>query len=306
MKIVFIAFLSLVFASAPTFASPLNRAHVSANPQWVLHIDCDALRPTQFGQSFFAELQQPMWIDKFPVLQVLPNFNPRKQLHGLTFYSNTTYSDDYVMVVYAEFQDRRIASAAKSAKGYQTGTHRGHRIHSWITKEKRETERAYVAVDGSRLIFGSHLEVVMQALDVIEDGASLRKSGLYAWLSSAGTPVRGVSRKLEFEGIAAALLNQAEGGRFELREQNGKVSAALTLDSASEQGAGNLHSLARVVLAAMGFQTSRPELSNLATNAVLKQAGSKVVCDWSLPPADAVGILRAAALGKKARAPRTE
>jgi len=300
MKIVFIL-LGVMSALNPAVASPINRAHVSANPQWVLHIDCDALRPTQFGQSLFAELQQPMWTEKFPVLRVLPNFNPRKQLHGLTFYSNSTYSDEYVLVVYADFQARRLASAAQSGKGYQTGTHRGHKIHSWITKEKRETERAYVAVDGSRLIFGSHLESVLQALDVIEDGTSLRKSGLYPWLSSSGEPVRGVSRKLELEGIAAALLNQADGGRFELREANQKVSATLTLDSTSEQGAGNLHSVARVVLAAMGFQTSKPELAKLANNAVLKQTGSKVVCDWSMAPAEAVSILRAAALGKKAR-----
>lgn len=243
-----------------------------------------------------------MWMEKFPVLRVLPNFNPRKQLHGLTFYSNSTYSDEYVLVVYADFQARGLASAAQSAKGYQTGTHRKHRIHSWIIKEKHETERAYVAVDGSRLIFGTHLEPVLQALDVIENGPSLRKSGLYPWLSSSGAPVRGVSRKLELEGIAAALLNQADGGRFELREENHAVNATLTLSSTSEQGAAHLHSLARVVLAAMGFQTGKPELAKLANTAMLKQIGAKVDCCWSMAPAEAVGILRATALGKKARA----
>ena len=40
-------------------ALTLQRADVMADPAWLLHLDCDALRPTTIGQYILAEMDKP-------------------------------------------------------------------------------------------------------------------------------------------------------------------------------------------------------------------------------------------------------
>ena len=40
-------------------AAPLQRADIAPNPAWLLHLDCDALRPTTIGQHVLSETDKP-------------------------------------------------------------------------------------------------------------------------------------------------------------------------------------------------------------------------------------------------------
>ena len=46
-------------AGLPASAGPLQRADVPAEPAWVLHVDCDSLRPTAIGQYLLTEMEKP-------------------------------------------------------------------------------------------------------------------------------------------------------------------------------------------------------------------------------------------------------
>jgi hypothetical protein len=50
MKKVLIALLLAISAISP--ATPINRLHIPADSQWLLHVDFDAFRDTEMGSIF--------------------------------------------------------------------------------------------------------------------------------------------------------------------------------------------------------------------------------------------------------------
>src|SRR3954464_8825215 len=77
-------------------ATQLQRADVAANSIWVLHINCDTLRPTAIGKYILAELEKPEAQAKLAVFQNVFSFDLRTQLHGLTLYSGGSTPQDGV------------------------------------------------------------------------------------------------------------------------------------------------------------------------------------------------------------------
>ena len=104
--------VSLVAVSA----SPVKRADLPAQPGFVLHLDCDALRPTAIGKFLLAEMSKPEADNKFAAFQSMFSFDPRSALHGLTLYSAGSSPEDGVLVVYADFDAGRLVTMAPSVK----------------------------------------------------------------------------------------------------------------------------------------------------------------------------------------------
>src|SRR5437899_2763290 len=77
----------LLTAGLTAQPEPLQRSDVAAEPAWLVHVDCDRLRPTVVGQYLMAELDKPEAQARLGAFQAIFNFDPRKQLHGLTLYS---------------------------------------------------------------------------------------------------------------------------------------------------------------------------------------------------------------------------
>src|ERR1039457_7495595 len=117
---------ALTAAGLPAWAGPFQRADVPAEPAWVLHLDCDSLRPTALGQYLLAEMEKPEAQAKFDAFQTIFNFDLRKQLHGLTLYSTGKVPEDVVLLVYADFDPSRLVTMAKAAQGYQSTTFKQH------------------------------------------------------------------------------------------------------------------------------------------------------------------------------------
>ena len=141
-------------AGLPAWAGPLQRADVPAEPAWVLHLDCDSLRPTAIGQYILSEMEKPEAQAKLAAFQTIFNFDPRKQLHGLTLYSTGKAPEDGVLLVYADFDADRLVTLAKAAKDYQSTTYKQHVIHNWIDDKKKAKHgvkpRVYAAIQGGQ------------------------------------------------------------------------------------------------------------------------------------------------------------
>lgn len=275
-------------------ASPINRAHVAAQPQWVFHVDCDALRPTQLGQAFFAEIQKPEVQQKLAGFPVILNFDPRKSLHGLTLYSTGPYEDEPVLLVYGETNAKAFAALAATKTNHTTYRHGRNTIQSWAYQRKREARRMYAAASGPVIVYGRRAENVAAALDVLEGAASLRKSGLFPHLAQSKSPVVGATGPFQVDESqpGASLLKFAKASRFEMAEANQRVNASWTVETGSDQTAGNVASLAQGLRIVLRLQSHKPGLAKLAQHAVLTQSGANAVCSWSLPPEEAIEVLK--------------
>ena len=79
----------LLASSGPTRAATLQRGDVSADPAWLLHLDCDGLRPTAIGQYLLAEMDKPEAKAKLDAFESIFKFDLRTQLHGITLYGSS-------------------------------------------------------------------------------------------------------------------------------------------------------------------------------------------------------------------------
>ena len=298
----------LAVAGLPAWAGPLQRADVPAEPAWVLHFDCDSLRPTAIGQYLLAELEKPEAQAQFAAFQTIFNFDPRKQLHGLTLYSTGTASEDRVLLVYADFDPDRLITMARAATGYQSTPYKQHVIHNWIDEKKRGEgdvkPRVYAAIQGGHIVVFAQREAwVAQALAVLDRAApSLAASGVFAQLGAGGSNSQLVAaaRKLDLSDSdpTATLFRLAKMGWLQLGEAQGQLKGTLNLEANDEEVARLMGWVGQGVLALMKLQKGSPVSAKFAQALALKQDRAGVVVSLTMPANDAIGLMKADAARK--------
>ena len=297
----------LVAAAVTALSGPLQRAEVAADPIWVVHVDCDALRPTAIGQFLLSEMEKPEAQAKFAAFQSIFNFDPRKQLRGLTLYSAGKAPEDGVLLVNADFDADRLVTLAKGAQDYHSTTYKQHTIHNWIDEKKKARKdvkpRVYAAIHGGHIVVFAQQEArVAQALDVLDRAApNLAGSGLFAQLGASGNSfLQAAARKLDVPDstLNAALIRLAKSARLEIGEAQGQLRATLNLEADSEEVATQMTSVGQGLVALMKLQKDNPGSVKLAEGFSLKQGGSSVVASLAVPAADVIELMKADAARK--------
>jgi hypothetical protein len=299
-----LAAIAVLSTATTIFAGPLKRADLPADPAWVVHLDCDALRASAIGQALARELTRPAIDDKFSAFQAMFNFDPRSALRGVSLYGYGNKPADALLVVYANFDAARLDTLVKAAKEYQSSVHRSRTIHSWIDESKKTAEgpvqrRMFAAVAGERIVFAQREDRLASALDVIDGfAANLSTSPAFPAL---GSPERGgffqaASRKLDIPTTHpnAALVRVSQEMRMELAENDGTTTANITLLAKDEEVAGHMNSIAQGLLALIKMQNDMPERQKLAESMSLSHEGPILGGTLSIPTADFLRIARAA------------
>jgi hypothetical protein len=289
-------------------AVPLQRADVPADPAWVVHIDCDGLRPTTVGQYLLAEMDKPEAQAKLAAFQALFSFDLRSQLHGMTLYSTGTAPEDGVLLLYGDFDSGRLVTLAKAAKDSQNTNYNQHVIYNWIDEKKKPKKgvrpRVYASVHGDHIvIFGQREARVAEALDVLDRTVSnLAASKAFPQLGAAGDVsfIESAARKLDLPDSDpnAAMFRLSKLVRFQMAEAQRQVTGTLTLEANDDEVAQNIASIGQGLLALMKLQKDKPETLKLAAALSLKQDGASVVVTLVMPADDAVTLMKAHAARK--------
>jgi hypothetical protein len=306
----------LVAATVATPAAPLQRADVAGEATWVLHVDCDALRPTAIGQFLLSEVEKPEAQAKFAAFQSIFNFDPRRQLHGLTLYSTGKTPEDGVLLVYADFDPDRLLTLAKAAKDYHGITYKQQTIHNWIDEKKIAKDgvkpRVYAAIQGGHIVvFAQQEKRVAQALDVLDRAApNLASSGGFPQLGASGSAsfIQAAARKMELPDSTpnAALFRLAKSARLEIGEAQGQLRGTLNLEADSEEVAMQMALVGQGLVALMKLQKDEAGSVKLAEGLSLKQNGSGVVVSLTVPTTGAIELMKADAAKKAQKKAKAE
>ena len=292
-------------------ATPLQRADVMADPAWLLHLDCDALRPTTIGQFVLAEMDKPEAKAKLAAFQAIFSFDLRTQLHGVTLYGSSQSPTDAVLIVHADFDPDRLITLVKAAKEYQSSTHNQHAIHSWIDEKKQAKDgvkpRVFAAIQGNRVIFGQSEDRVAAALDVLDGFTpSLVSSKAFPELGVPGNGhfIEAAARKFNLPDSDpnATILKLSKSVQAVLGEKQQQVQGTLTLVADNDEVAGHIFSIAQGLMALMKLQTNKPESVTLANAIEIRQEGQTIFGQLNLPASAAVEIMKADAARKAAQA----
>ena len=299
----------------PATAAPLKRADVAGDAAWLLHLDCDTLRPTTIGQYILSEMDKPENKTKLATFQSMFSFDLRTQLHGVTLYGTSAAPADGVLVIYADFDEDHLITLAQSAKDYESSSHGKNTIHSWIDDKKISKNgvqpRTYAAIEGKRVIFGQREESVGHALDVLAGSASnLGGSKGFSELGQPGNShvVEAAAQKMKLPDSDpnAAILKLSQSVQLVLGESEKKFNGAVTLVADSDEVAGHVLSIAQGLLALAKLQTDKPETVSLANAVTITQDGGRVMGKLVLPADDIVQIMKADAARKAAKAEKAK
>lgn len=285
-------------------ATQLQRADVAANSVWVLHVNCDTLRPTAIGKYILAELEKPEAQAKLAVFQNMFSFDLRTQLHGLTLYSTGSTPQDGVLLVYADFDADKLTTLAKAANDSQNSTHNGHTIYNWVDENKKarhgEKQRVYASIQGNRIIFGQRESAVSQALDVFDSSVpNLSTGNAFPQLGGANdiSFLAGAARKLNLSQSDpnAAVFRLSKSMRLQIGEVQQNLVGTLTLEANDEEVAGSMMAIAQGMIGLVKLQKDKPEATRLLQAINLKQDGSSLILTINVPTDDVVGAMKASA-----------
>lgn len=292
-----------------TPAAPLERGTIPADPSWLVHLDCDALRSTMIGQYVLTEMDKPEAKAKLAVFQSLFSFDLRTQLHGLTLYGTNASPEDGVLIVYADFEADQLTNLAKAAKDYQSSQHKDIVIHSWIDEKKKSDitakPRTYAALQGNRIIFGQRENQVMQALEVISSTTpSLKTSNRFPALGSIREPhfFEAVARKMKLPDTDpnAAILNLSQTVQLVIGETQNRFQGTLTLVADSDEIAAHVLSIVQGLVGLVKLQNDKPESQKIAKALTFRKDGNQVTGNLTLPAGEAVAIIKTDAVRKAA------
>jgi hypothetical protein len=298
----------LAAAGLPALAGPFQRADVAAEAAWVVHVDCDSLRPTAIGQYILAEMEKPEAKAKLAEAQAMFSFDPRKQLHGLTLYSTGKVPEEGVLLVHGDFDPDRLITMVSGAQDYQNTPFKKHVIHNWIDDKKKPVKgvmpRVYAAIQGTHIIVFAQQEArVAQALDVL-DGASpnLTANGAFPQMGASGSTsiIQAAARRLDLPDSTphAAILRLAKGARLQVGEGRGKIQAILSLETSDPDVAQQMATVGQGLLALLKLQRDNPGSLKIAEGLSLRQDGAGVVATLAIPTGEVIELMKADAARK--------
>jgi hypothetical protein len=301
----------LLGAIVSSRAGPLQRRDVVKDPVWVLHLDCDALRPTTVGKYLLSEMEKPDAEKKVAEFQAIFGIDPRTALHGATLYGVSVAQEDGVLLCYADFDAARLTGLAEGAKEHRATTHGKHLIHSWLDEKKPEKDgvkpRTYAAIHGGKLvIFGQKESRIAQALDVLDrTKPNLTASAQFGSFGDGGEKaiIVGAARKLDLPASDpnAAVLRQSRMASLRIGESQGQVEGTLKLEADSEEVAKQMASVGRGLVGLLALQKDKPDNTKLAQGLSIQQEGAGVTVKLSLPAGDLVGMMKTGAAKKAAK-----
>ncbi len=283
--------------------APIHRADLPADPSWVVHVDCDRLRPTAIGQFIMAQLQKPEAEEKFAALQGFIGVDPRKQLHGLTLYGNAADPKMGVLIAYADFDAGRLVSVVQNAKDYEAADYNNHVIHSWFDEEEQRKKggepHVYAAIEGSRIFFSRMESALKAALDVLDHGPNMASTSNYSQLGAKENNdfVQAAVHKIDLgeAGPHAEVLKLSKQLSLGLADAEHEVRAKVNLDARKAENAPLIAEIAKGLLALGKLQKDNPKFAQLQPvfDAItISQDQAAVTIQLAIPDSKVVEVLK--------------
>jgi hypothetical protein len=291
-RIILIAGLGL--AAGPAFAAPLQRSEVNPAANWVAHVDLEAFRNSAIGKLVLTELENSGLNQKIEQFMTVFSFNPLRDIRDVTLYGNGQDRSNAVVVVEGQFDTQKLLSMLRLNSQYQEIPYKGSTLHRWQQEPKpgrqpADNQMMYGCVcDGNRIVMGSGLDAVQQAVDTLKGQASGASSGLLGQIPEGPNKVFAQVAAVGVGQIVgqdpkAALLKQTESLALSLGENSDKVFGELSLTGQSAEAADSMTKVIQGLIAFAQLNGERPQLAELAKSLSVSQADKTTQVRFEAP-----------------------
>ena len=269
MKIRILSILSLITLSGGHLsAAPLELDNVSAQANWMIHVDFEGLLKTEVGQFLLAEIKkQP---------------NAQRQLAGIKAAFGVDIEGLGNLTAYGRGENEKgiaIASGgfnAKQLEGFialneeiEASNHAGKTIYS-------ENEKAFAIIGEDTIVAGTGADYVKHGIDVMDGKEPSRDTGKILNELAKAIPYPVAQGIANLKGIMkfnppkkapeAAMLKKASAIGLAIGEVDGEVRVAAVMKAADEATAGHLENILRGAASLMNLGADLdPKVAELAT-----------------------------------------
>ncbi|HEX3719339.1 MAG TPA: hypothetical protein VH595_15390 [Verrucomicrobiae bacterium] len=277
-------------------AAPLKRADVPANPVWLFHIDCDALRQTYLGRYLLYQVSKPAMHSNLVAFESLFSFDYRTQLHGVTVYTERPFRTNDMAIIYADIVPDHMAGRLKDSQRAEATTAGQHTVYRWRDQSNPNTTD-YAVIQRNCVITAQDTASMAAALAAMDGTApNFLASKALRELPAAGdaTFLQATARNFDFVGAEphAALLKLAKWAALRANETNERLDAVLTIELGDEYTATEMSLVARGLIAQLSLQTDNPKAAALASSISIKRSGNILTATLSAPSADLIAALK--------------
>lgn len=273
-KLIIVLMVSVLLAAVPVRGGPLLKSQVSADANWVVHVDCDRFNKTVIGQLIRAELELVGLEEKLQDFKTIFSFHPLDDVRDVTIYGSGDDREKAVVLIEGNFDQDTLVALVRMNPEYEQTKYRNIVVHSWIDENKKDPSKAgqrmYGCVPKNYLVvMGAGLEAVKQAVDVLNGSAANAASGVFDQytLDTMGAFFQVAANRLgeivECDS-EAVLLKQIDEFGVVISEVEGTFYVDLSLSAKSEEIAQNLKKTLEGIVAFVTLSSGRqPALAEL-------------------------------------------
>ncbi len=173
MKTLF-SMVALAMSVAAVQAAKIDKANISNNAKFVVHLDLEAFRASKIGITLLEKIRKDEGGEKLNALAELIGFDPLSAIHGATMFGNGE-EDNGILVVKHKADNTKLLAFMKLDEHYRKTEHGKHEIHG--AGDRGDGKRGYVSfVNATTAVLAASRELAAEGIDLVNGkGAAVKQ-----------------------------------------------------------------------------------------------------------------------------------
>ena len=173
MKTLF-SMVALAMSVAAVQAAKIDKANISNDAKFVVHLDLDAFRASKIGITLLEKIRKDEGGEKLNALAELIGFDPLSAIHGATMFGNGE-EDNGILVVKHQAANPKLLAFMKLDEYYRKTEHGKHEIHG--AGDRGDGKRGYVSfVNATTAVLAASRELAAEGIDLVNGkGAAVKQ-----------------------------------------------------------------------------------------------------------------------------------
>jgi hypothetical protein len=311
-KMSFIVCTILLTACFQVSGAPLDKQKISAEADWIFHVDCQQFAQTQVGAYLRQKIKDEPVENKLKGFSQFFGFHPLDDVYDITLYGTGTDSSRAAVLVRGNFNTEQLLALLNSDSRHQIITYGDYIIHSWIEENKKRCPdedqdqkklreiRKYGSLYGDdTVVLAETSDMVKTALDVLSRTApNASQNGLFSddIPTNPGVVIFAAADNI-FKSIEQTegnvVLKQTSSITGSIGEFNGRTYLEVRLKTLTEDAAVNVLQMVQGMMAFMNLAATseHPQLAALLQSIHIQQEGKSIKIRFEKASSDLISIL---------------
>ena len=263
-----LSIVALAMSVAAGQAAKIDKANISNDAKFVVHLDLDAFRASKIGTAILEKIRMDEGREKLDALVEIMGFDPLSAFHGATMFGNGE-EDNGILVLKHKADITKLLAFMKLDEYYRKTEHGKHEIHG--AGDRGDSKRGYVSfVNATTAVLAASRELAAEGIDLVNGkGAAVKqiptsflsagKKAKYAFLVAYAN-VEDLKEHIDNESV-----NQmAKQVAFVMGESDEKFILSISVDALDTDAAENMESMVNGLI---GFaklsQDENPEVKDI-------------------------------------------